>query len=115
MKVQAKKQKTDEKQISYANKKMSKLLEVLQQMREDFYYEIYRYGAIYKYNDERDNVPKGITVMITLNTTMIYSERLLYVWKKRLGAQKYEVGVYQGHPRIYYRIEFNQIKLTQIK
>lgn len=97
---------TDEKQISYASNKMCEIQKVLVQLWNEDADAIRSHMSYYRYKDKDARIPIGITIILCLNPTLYYPNNVLNLWKKRLKAQDFAVGIEKSHLRVVFHIKF---------
>lgn len=108
MKTQAKKPKTDEWRISYASNRMCEIQKVLVQLWAEDADAIRSHMSYYKYETPEARIPVGITIILCLNPALYYPNSVLNLWKKRLKAQDYAVGIHKSHLRAVFHIKFKE-------
>lgn len=100
------KEKTDESRISYASKKMCEIQQVLAELWTEDTDAIRSHMSYYKYKSPDARIPCGISIILCLNASLYYPNSVLNLWKKRLKAQDYAVGVHKSHIRVVFHIVF---------
>lgn len=108
MKTQAKKKTNDELRISYASNKMCEIQKVLAQLWAEDGDAIRSHMSYYKYPFPEALIPNGITIILCLNPALFYPNNVLNLWKKRLKAQDFAVGIHKSHLRAAYHIKFKE-------
>ena len=108
MKTQAKKKITDEVRISYASREMCEIQKVLVKLWVEGSGAIRSHMSYYKYENPEARIPIGITIILCLNPALYYPNSVLNLWKKRLKAQDYAVGVHKSHLRVVFHINFEE-------
>lgn len=108
MKRQAIDKASDEWRILYASKEMCKIQKVLVELWAEGWDSIRSHMSYYKYPKPDVKIPIGITIILCLNPALFYPESVLNLWKKRLKAQDYAVGIHKSHLRVAFHIKFEE-------